>query len=235
MDKSIFKRSFSLMIAVLMTLGVFCLSLTFADAESGIEEAGVQGTTETIDIPSVMWKGDSQHISVYSINGKDVNYAKITKVTSSDTAVVKKVKKIDYLKAVNTGEAWVTVNYKYSKTETGSRTVKVTVKKYPKQIKSLTFNGKKVDVSKKKYSYTVNKFSKTSLKIKMKLKEGWVISDAWGFGSAKGGSRQLNVTKAKIAKGGKISFPKKYKSANLRVTMKNKEGNEIHYDFYLYR
>ena len=235
MDRSIFRRSLSLVIALLMTLAVFGMSFTIADAGIGTEEAGVQETTETIYVPSVMWKGDSQHISVYSISGKNVRYATITKVTSSDTAVVKKVKKIDSLKAVNTGEAWVTVNYKYSTTEVGSRTVKVIVKKYPKQIKSLTFNGKKVDVSKKKYSYTVNKFSKTSVKIKMKLKKGWVISDAWGFGNRKGGSDQLKVTKAKIAKGGSIKLAKKYKSANLRVIMKNKEGNEINYDFYLYR
>ncbi|RAP43459.1 MAG: hypothetical protein BZ136_09625 [Methanosphaera sp. rholeuAM74] len=227
-----FRKKLSLLIALMMALSMFCISFTFVCAESGIEEARIKETSDYINIPGVMWKGESRHISVSSSSGK---MAEITKIQSSDTSVVKKVKGIDSLKALKKGKVFITVNYKFSKKETGTRTVPVQVKAYPNNIKSLTVNGKSVTIKKHKFSYTDGKYKKTSLKIKMALKDGWKISDVWGFISRKGKSNQIKISKATIQKGGKISFPKKYTSMYITVVMKNNKGEQFIYDFNLYR
>ena len=232
MDRKQFRKPLSLMIALMMVLSMFCMSFTFVCAESGIEEAGIKETSDYINVPDLMWKGESRHISVSSSSGK---MAEITEVKSSDTSVIKKVKKIDSLKALKKGKAYVTVNYKYSKIETGSRTVLVKVKDYPNHIKSLAVNGKSVTIKKHKFSYTDGEYKKTSFKAKMALNKGWKISDVWGFLSKKGKSSQIKISKATIKNGGKISFPKKYTSMYITVVMKNSKGEQITYDFNLYR
>jgi hypothetical protein len=234
MDRKHFRKSLSLMMILVMALSLFCFSFSFVCAESGPESAFIEESTVNIIIPKVMWKGGfQQQISVYS--GSRI--ATVTGIKSNNTKVIQKVKGQMAIKPVNTGSAIVTVKYKFSDWEKGSRTVRVTVKKYPNQIKSLKVNGKTVTIKKNKFTYEVNKYTGTKAAIKMTVKKdkGWKISDAYGFMYKGSKSGQMAVTVAKIKNGKSISFPKKYKNANINIIMENAKGESIRYVIYLYR
>jgi polyribonucleotide nucleotidyltransferase len=88
------------------------------------------------------------------------------------------------------------------------------VKAYPKVIKTLKVNGKKVKVTSKKHAYAVTqkKFKKRYAKVKLSKKKGWKIDyvyvDMW---NDKGEGDQIKVSVSTIKKGGKIrAFLKKH-------------------------
>lgn len=236
MDKSIFKRSFSLMIAVLMTLGVFCLSLTFADAESGIEEYSTESATCTFSIPEIMWKGQNKApVSVFTSDNTKVT---VKSVSSSDKSVAKVVKSgKDYLlEARKPGTSTITVKYKLKTGESGTHIANTTVKPYPNQIKSLKLDGKAIKIKKHKYSFVKSKgYKNTKVKVKMALKDGWKISSAWGYRYKGSTPHQVNISKKILENGTAIKFPKKYKRMYISIYMQNEKKETIRYDVDLNR
>lgn len=230
MTERIFKRTVSLIIAILMIFGIICFGITVADAAYAAGGAGIQEAGLTFYLPDILWKGQNKYpVSVYATDGSKVT---ITKVVSSKTDVIKVVKSGgDYLlSAKKAGKSSITVSCRIKDGPVRTLTSSTAVKDYPNQIKSLKVNGKAVKISKHKYNYTTDGYKGTSVKIKMAVKDGWKITDAWGFlYNKKGKSTQAKVTKAKIKSGKAISFAKKYKSIYVSIKMKNSKGQEINY------
>lgn len=188
----------------------------------------------------IIWQGEQVGVWVY--NTKTENDAKITSVKSSNSRV--KVIRNSYgggdvwfnLQGKKIGRATLTIKFKAGgKTRTIKKTV--TVKKYPKQIKSLKVNGKKIRLSgEKKFHYVKHNYKKTSATIQMKLKKGWKITFVNGqyhaFNSGRDGS--ISKIQSKISSGKTIKFPKKWDLMTVTVRME-KGNNAIYYNFEFWR
>jgi hypothetical protein len=134
------------------------------------------------------------------------------------------------------GTATLTVNFTTPSGEAKTLSKNVVVKAYPKEIKSLKVNGKKVNTNKYKFFYSKKMSkSKTSVKIKMALKKGWKITNIYADRSTNGDKyTQFKVKKSALKNGKAIKFGKKYKYMWINVTMK--KGNDIiQYTFDFYR
>lgn len=177
---------------------------------------------------------------------KDKSYeGKVTSVTSSNNNVVKVVKDTYYnekgkkatsyhLKYVKAGAADITV--KYTRPNGQKAVIKKTlqIKKYPNMIKSLKVNGKTVKTSKNKFQYSVNKFKKTSAKIKMATKNGWKVKEVTADYYGKS-YKYKELKKSVVTKGTAISFPKKFNYMIIYIYMENKSGDQITYEVDLFR
>jgi len=144
-----------------------------------------------------------------------------------------------YLEPVKSGKAKITVKYKYN----GKKytvTKKVTVKKYPDAIKSIKVNGKSVNLDKKAYrfDYDVEKYKKTSAKVKIKAASGWKISNAYMI-SAKGDTDKFKELKPSVfKKGTSISIKKGYDAymfITLVCTSGDNEGDTFTYAVRFFR
>lgn len=225
--KNVMKRFASTMLVLVVAFGLVFSSVGEVKAAS----------SEYVPLPSVMWIGEYSYlVSVYKMDSSKEYTVK--KVTSSSSAVKIKKEKWDdktYWLATpkKAGTATVKVTYKKSG-KTKKISTKIKVKKYPNHIKSLKVNGKKINISKNKFTYT-KRYKGTSAKIKMALKSGWKIKSVDGVYYKKDTNKSFKVKKSQIAKGSKISFPKKYESMDVWIRMVNKKGDVITYDVYLYR
>lgn len=176
-----------------------------------------------IDISSKVFVGQVRNVSV-SKSGKTGD---ISSVKSSSSSIIKVIShgsgsdKWYEIEPLKTGKAKLTVKFR---TDSGkSKTLKktLTVKKYPKQIKSLKVNGKKIDTGKNKYEYSKAGYTKTSAAIKMSVKDGWTIYSVTGtlYDSKAKKSKDIKNVKKKITKGKEISFPKEYDNLNVYINM----------------
>ena len=164
---------------------------------------------------------DGKLISVKSSNKKVV---KVNKETFPDEKG-KKVKafSLDYKKA---GKAKITVEFKSAKGKKYKITKTIVIQKYPKVIKSLKVNGKKVKVSKNKFEYCVNNYKKTSGKVKLALKKGWKVLEVTAdYNGRKWKNVELN--RKVVKKGSKISFPKKYELMTIFIRIGDKDQNNV--------
>ena len=182
---------------------------------------------------STMFKGQTSSVTVG--NNKSSKTGTVTSVKSSNKSVLKVVKttsgsdKWYEVKAKKTGKAKLTIEFKTDSGKKKTLTKKITVKKYPNQIKSLTLNGKKIEVSKNKYKYS-RKCSKTEATIKIKLKEGWEISDVNAnlYNSENSKYEEVKSAKKKVKNGKAFSFPKDYDNLNVYIYMA-REDQSISY------
>lgn len=113
------------------------------------------------------------------------------------------------------------------------------VKKYSSAIKNLKVNGKKVKIKgTRKYEYSV-KNKKSSGRVKLSVKKGWKVTRVTSTLIIGAGDTFKNysksITKKNILNGRKFRFPKKWDDLYIRITMKNREGETIHYDIHMYR
>ena len=230
----------SLMLILCLTIGVFAVSVGNAYAAS---------KKWVLLINEERWVGDASNVvkvcddnSWGNENGP--TYATVTSVKSSNTAVLAAKKETLYyedhtekgylLNSKKAGKATITVKYKTPAGKTGTLKKTITVKKYPKQIKSLKVNGKTVSTSKHKFFFD-RQTSKKSVTIKMALKDGWKITDVYGYRYTKSGKEsKVKVTKKMLKNGTSISFPKKYEKMSVCVYMENGKSS-IYYDVFFNR
>lgn len=235
MRKFNFRKILSLALAAFVAFGTFAVGAV-----------GVNAATEDwyIDIDDSIWAGTSYWIGVYDRNSNDpaTSFGTVTSATSSNNGVFK-ISKDTYdngvsfnVEPVAKGTATLTVNFTTPSGEAKTVSKNIVVKKYPKQIKSLKVNGKKVSTSKNKFFYSKKlSKSKTSAKIKMALKKGWKITKVEAtYFTKKGTPKDFKVSKSAIKKGKAIKFGKKYKEMNIYVQMK-KGSNTIWYSFWFFR
>lgn len=231
-----FKKILSLVLAAFVAFGTLGLGTLGANAASEDWRIGID---------SSIWTGTSYYINVYDMNSTDpaTSIGTVTNATSSNNGVFKISKdNFDnggasfFVDPVKSGTAKLTVNFTTSTDETKTLSKNIVVKKYPKHIKSLRVNGKKVSTVKNKFYYSkkVSK-SKTSVKVKMALKKGWKITKVEAtYFTKKGTPKDFKVSKSAIKKGKAIKFGKKYKEMNIYVQMK-KGSNTIWYGFWFFR
>lgn len=150
-----------------------CLLLTLL---AGLAAPGYAAEKPSI-ITSTLWAGVGKcALKVQNLPSD----AKAFSVTSNRKAVVKAGcdDRNDpdslWINPLKTGNAKITVKYK-----TGSRTKSVsatfTVKEYPDPFVWVKVNGKKVDLSKNKLGYDVDKYAKKSITVDYKLSSGWKL------------------------------------------------------------
>ena len=226
-----FRKILSLVLAAFVAFGMLGVGTLAVNAET---ENWVLNTEDSI------WEGANAWFDVYD-EGNDAPGG-ITSVTSGNTGVLSIEKEVydgvtEYRGlGVAPGTAQVTVNFTTPSGQTKSLTKNIVVKAYPKEIKSLKVNGKKVNTNKNKFFYSkkVSK-SKGSVKIKMALQKGWKITGIYADRSKTGKSfKQFKVSKSALKKGKAIKFSKKYKYMYVSVSMQ--KGNEtIWYSFDFYR
>ena len=226
-----FRKVLSLVLAAFVAFGMLGAGTLGVNAET---ENWVLNTEDTI------WAGEEAWLDVYDEGNDD--FGDITSATSSNTGVLSIQKNVYngvteyYGLGVAAGTAQVTVNFTTRSGQAKSVTKNIVVKAYPKEIKSLKVNGKKVNTNKHKFFYSKKMSkSKTSVKIKMALQKGWKITDARVYRYTKSGEEKMGkVSKSALKKGKAIKFNKKYRFMYVSVSMQ--KGNEtIWYSFDFYR
>ena len=201
-----------------------------------------------VDLDASFWIGnDEEWFHVYDMEDSDVYLDTLKQ--SKKVFTVNKEGYLDendkkhykfYIKPSKAGKTTITVTYTTFEGSTGKASFKLEVKKYPKAIKSLKVNGKKVKVEKKKidtrFSYNL-KYNKTSAKIKMALNNNWKIKKVWAIYEIGSGDyyETKKISKQTIAKGKKIKFQKKYDDFYVYIDMKNSKGNTFTYYVYFER
>ena len=133
-----------------------------------------------------------------------------------------------YAKKPGTSVIKVTFKNENGKKQTLKTTLRV--KKYPEPIKRLKVNGKSVKLSENKYGFA-GKCSKSTVKVKMAPKSGWVITNVYGHYYDKNWDmKTANINVDQIKKGSVIKFPKKYKSMDIYICLRNrKNGDSLEY------
>ena len=230
------KKILSLLLAFVLVLGTIAAGTPEVKAESN------QWTVSVGFDGSFIWEGSDYNDNMIDVFSNDDDYGRITSAESGDTSVfiVKEESWSDgedtyrsfFLKPRNAGVAELTIKFTAPSGEQETVTTAITVRKYPKEIKSLKINGRVVNTGKYKYQVT-RKISKSSstVKIKMALKKGWKITSlsAYRSKSGKEGSfRKFKVTRNQLFKGSSIKVPKKYKYFNIGFTMR-KGSCELNY------
>lgn len=240
MEKSLCRRVTAALLAVFVFMSMMYISVGTVNAEEGewslwLPEsefvgrigwvlAGVHGEETETDIEAE---------EIISAVSSDPDVISIKKEKWTDT---EGVEHLDFMMIYNKpGEAEITAEIKKPDGSTQTLSGKMVIKKYPKMIKSLKVNGKKINTSKNMYSYDISKTKKTSVNIRMALNKGWKITyvsaDAY---TKKGTNKELKVNKKMITKGKAIKFPKKYKELYIHVGME-KGDDYIDYSFSFVR
>ena len=230
MKKFNFRKILSLALAAFVAFGMLAVGTVGVNAEA--EDWRIETSYDT----DYVWAGDSSWFDVYDWGNQE--NGKITSATSSNNSVfsVDTYEDYGFINGLAVGTATLNVNFTTPAGETKSLSKNIVVKKYPKEIKSLKVNGKKVNTSKYKFFYDKKMSkSKTKATIKMALKKGWKITDIYADRSKNGDKwTQFKVSKSTLLKGKAIKFSKKYKYMSIRVTLK--KGNDIiWYSFNFYR
>lgn len=128
-------------------------------------------------ITSTLWAGVGKCALIVQNLPSD---AKAFSVTSSRKDIVKAGcdDKADagslWIKPLKVGKSKITVKYT-SGGKAKSVSATFTVKKYPNPLAWVKVNGKKVNLSKNKLGYDVNKYTKNSITIDYKLSNGWTV------------------------------------------------------------
>ena len=237
-------RVLSLVVAVLFAFGFLALFTTASNAASGPLKA-VQ--SETIYEGNTNLSGLDFEPTKANPTEKDwdkVQKCVLVSVKSSNNKVLK-AKKLgsdmseQCLEPVKAGKAKITIKYKYKgKKYTITKTVKV--KKYLNAIESITLNGKSVNLNKQKYrfNYDVEKYKKTSAKVKIKPASGWEINGAWMYSRKGKLDKNKDLKSSVFKKGSSISIKKDYDAymhITLVCTSGDNEGDTFTYIVSLYR
>lgn len=196
-----------------------------------------------VGLDSSMWSDYSYPVWV---TNEDYEYAKIDSVESSNTSVITirheewtdengEIQEDYIVESKKAGKSIVAVNYTRPDgiSETYEKTV--TVKKHPKEIKSLKINGKKINTNANKFGVYL-KCKKTKVSVKAALKKGWKISgiSAYIYKDNYEKYKKLKVTSKMIKKGTKIKFPKEYELMTITLNL-NKGKTYIFYTIDLHR
>ena len=233
MNSNVFKRVSAVLLAMFVAFGMMCFGTWEAKAADKWEFMGY----DTYYIGQTY--GNYIDVGSYDEAKDDTVWATVTSAKSSKKSVIKiktetwtdennKPVKNYTMSFRKAGKAKITVKFKKPDGSKGTITKTINVKKYPNQIKSLKVNGKKVKTSKgtKRYDYTVTKFKKNKVTVKMALKKGWKVSyvSAYAYNTKNGKDKDIKVKPAAVKKGTGIKFPKGYDLMNITIDMQ--KGNQ---------
>lgn len=228
MKRNVFRRSISVLLAMLVALGM--TSTVFA---RDVRNGNIIFATDDF-----VYVGYMGYIGAYDDWGDDDVIIK--SVNSSNPAVGAVVRDYgDYfIKGVSDGRVTVTCTYSY-KGQDGTISFPMDVKKVPVVFKSLKVNGKKVNLTKNPFGVSKKVPKATKVKVKAPASSQWKVKSvsAYAYKSAKDyKAAKVKVSKKAIAKGKKIKFDKKYKNMFVTVTMANKTtGETFRYTVQFYR
>ena len=235
MKRSRLQKIASLLLAAVVAFGTFatCTTSTFAASKW------------VVDVTSPMYV--DCYGGVYVFNSSTYKDAKILKVTSSNSKVVKVNKeKFDdgtvqfSLLGKKKGKAKIKVTYKTTKGHKVTKTKTVKVKPYPDMIKSLKINGTSITTSAKKNAYMYHKegFKKTKVDIKVVPADGWVIDYVYGYSYKYDPwkSNELKLTKSMVKGKKSITFSSKLDELDIHVNLKKKsDDSSVDYNIDLMR
>lgn len=230
MKKQITKRAISLLTALALVLGTVFATTGQVEAAS---KAPAKMVVETL------WVGDWSSANVEFDNWKNYDKAKLLSIKSSNKKVIK-VKKYgskmydQSFEMKKPGKSKITIVYKLNgKKYTMKATY--TVKKYPKPLKSVAVNEKKISLNKNKYQYYKENYKKTTAKVKVQPAAGWKIQHVYADTYNGKKFKEIKVSKKAIQNGKTFKFPKKDKELYVGVTLVNKKGETLHYSTVLVR
>ena len=231
MKKNYFKKLLSLMLTLVAAAGMLVFSAMPSHAADGwkvwTNETMFAGTTGYL----VVTNGSNEKAAITGVTSNKPGVVSILETPYEDEGV--KLVRFDPV-AKKKGKAKLKVSFTTPAGEAKTGTVKITVKKYPKQIKSLKINGEKIDVKANKLRLD-KAITGNSALIKFKLKKGWKISSVRGnYWLADGSEAKIGKVKKLIKKGKKIRFPEEYTGMYINVEMK-KDNSYINYVLNLHR
>ena len=172
------------------------------------------------------WAGAPYYYTVFYKNLPEK--AKLVSIKSSKPKILEPDKWGDErfdcaVQPLKPGKSKVTVTYKINGKNT-SVSGTFTVKKYPKAIKKLVYNGSTIDL--KKYKFQIDKYSKTKkITIKATPSKGWKVQNPIELLSE--GSSYKTVRNGKSVN---IDLKKSRVSALITLKNKKKEVFEYHID-----
>ena len=210
------KRNQTRILSAMLAFVLVFLTAAFVQTESVSAASGPLKLTKT-----TLWVGADYFYGapVAPVDEKDealVDKATLVSVSSSNKNVIKTVKSssdksLGYgytMEPLKTGSSTITVKYKV-KGKTYSMKRKYYVKKFPKPYKTIIVNGKTVSITKHKYSFTVNDYTRNSAKVKITPKSGWKVyyASAYFFNSKTGSSSSKTLKNSVITSGEAIKIP----------------------------
>lgn len=234
------KRVMSMMIAMFVAFSMMVVGTGEVNAASGKMVVYIGSHAE-----GELYVGESGYVGAY--NAKTLKEGKIKSVTVSNKTVAKVHKETysaDGKKYTNTyvvgkkpGKTKVTIKYKYNG-NVKTKKLNVEIKAYPNAIKGVVINGKTKKITADRKFYFSQKYKKTSAKVKVIPADGWKITNVFGNTNYWKGdqykSANIKGAKAKVKKGSKIKFAKKYEMLSLYVTLE-KGGEKFDYNIDLWR
>lgn len=228
LKKRILKRIPALLMTAVLAAGL---------AAFGAEPVSAATPGWNLGLSSTMYEGQTAYVSVYKSGSYESGT--LTSVTSGNpniAAVTKESGGLYSIKAKAVGSTVVNAGFKAPGVAAGNVSSKLTVKKYPKQIKSLKVNGKKVRIKGSKRYKLNKKCSSSKARIKMQLKSGWKITSVTAnyYSKATGQMTKAKVTKKMVKNGKAFKFPKEYNTMWVTVMMM-KGSKYIFYDFTFWR
>jgi len=196
-------------IALLLVLAlVLCTAPAFAAAKPKI-------------VPQTLWAGDG-HCMPPTLKNVPAS-AKLVSIKSSKPKIIEVIKFEPgmygtVLKPIKPGKSVITVKYKDGK-ETHTLKATYTVKKYPNECKSVTVNGRKVNLKKYPYWYIVSDYKKDSITIKVNPVSGWKVTNCVGYSMDSG-------EEVKIRNGKSCALPED-ESVGFHFTLKKTKTGEV--------
>lgn len=172
-----------------------------------------------------LWLGDEVYGGVDYETVRDG--VKLVSVKSSKPSVIRAMKDSDSnefyantIMPVKLGKSKITVTYKYKgKKYTTSATY--TVKKYPNPFKSIKVNGNKIDLKANRYSYNVEKFKKSRVKVQFSLASGWKLTRGYTYGK--------DYSLVPVKNGSTVKVPKGDEWTCIFLEVTNRKGETMQY------
>ena len=221
-----FKKMSALFMSLVLAAGIIILDTSVADAAGSwdlwMDSVGFVGQD---------WGG------FWVGNDKTGENAEVISVKSTEPKILKVVKHEEdgnvfwTAAAKKPGKVTLKVKYKRPDGRKASLKKKITIKKYPNQIKSLKINGKKVKIADNKFFCLEENVTSSKIKVDLKLKKGWKIrsvnGNLWNAGG--NGSKVIKKAKSHVKNGDAIKFPKKYRDFELMIGMTDGEDSIMYH------
>lgn len=132
---------------------------------------------------------------------------------------------------VKGGKSKVTARYRLKNGKVKSVSANVTVKNYPKAIKSIALNGKKLRITPTQANdYRVDNYNNTATTLKVTPNSGWKLESLELIMIGDAGSKRITPKNGK-----KVSTPRKYTTLMWHICLSNARGQQYDFNLILFR